>query len=207
MKVISYGKSIKGRDHEENEDSFLIDMTKNLFAVADGVTIPFGGKIASEKAITYLKKYFNGNLLESILNCNKKICEEKKKNKRIGYTTISAIHIKNKFFELVNLGDSPIFLIREEKIKKLSESHSFESRLTQVIGMENISPYASSLEVEKNDILILCTDGITNVLSENEILSLKAKNPKVFVEKVLEKCEEKHQVYDDDKTIIVIFLG
>ena len=67
MKLDVFGKSVKGRSHERNEDSFLIDANKNLFAVADGVSIPKNGGTASKKVISLLSANFRGNLKESFL--------------------------------------------------------------------------------------------------------------------------------------------
>ncbi len=62
----------KGEDHEENEDSFLIDIEKNLFAIADGVSIPKGGSKASKLACELLQKLFKNDLKKAISNLMKR---------------------------------------------------------------------------------------------------------------------------------------
>ncbi|MEM5801782.1 MAG: protein phosphatase 2C domain-containing protein [Candidatus Aenigmatarchaeota archaeon] len=123
MKLQIYGKSVKGKDHKENEDAFLINKRKNLFAVADGVSNPPGGREAAIKSLNYLNKFFKNNLHEAIKKTNIKIIEEKKKNPKIGYTTLTAVNIKNNNLEMAHIGDSSLFLIEENKIKKLTVSH------------------------------------------------------------------------------------
>jgi len=89
MKIISFGETEKGEDHLENEDAILVDDKLKLYAVVDGVTLPYGGKEAAKRAIKYLKFYFKDDLKKAIENVNKKICENKTKNQEIGSTTLT----------------------------------------------------------------------------------------------------------------------
>jgi serine/threonine protein phosphatase PrpC len=65
-RAVSYGASIKGEDHKENEDTILVEDRLGLYAVADGVTMPYGGGPASRLVISSLRSLFKGDLVETI---------------------------------------------------------------------------------------------------------------------------------------------
>ncbi|MEM7821843.1 MAG: serine/threonine-protein phosphatase [Candidatus Aenigmatarchaeota archaeon] len=209
MKILCFGKSVQGKDHEENEDNLLIDLELKLFAVADGVTIPKGGKKAAEKAIKYLKLLFEKDLKGLVEKVNEKILEEMD-NDPVGYTTLAVAYIKNNILQTANIGDSSIFLIRD-KISLLTASDRIfgTHALTQAIGQEYLKVDFREEKLKKGDYIILATDGITDVLSEEEIFSAvkNLKEPKKIVDFLIEKAKDRPKVYEDDKTLIVIHIG
>jgi protein phosphatase len=208
MKIVSFGKSVQGKDHLENEDNFLIDEKLKIFAVADGVSIPRGGREASQKVLKYLKELFVGDLKEAVEGANKKFVEEKNSEFFEGYTTIAAVHIKENLLEACSVGDSPIFLSRNDKLETLTflDKIAGTSTLSQAIGEEFIDVHSVERELKERDCIILTTDGITDVLSQREIFDIikKLEGPKEIVEELIEKAEEKVSGYNDDKTAIVI---
>lgn len=208
MKILCAGKSVQGKDHEENEDSMLIELDMKLFAVADGVSIPKGGKEASRKVLNYLKKFFKGNLKEAIEKANKAFVEEKYKKFFEGYTTIAAVHLKENSIEACNVGDSQIFLFRGNKIESLAFLDKFfgTSSLTQAMGEDFIKVHSVKKEVKVGDLIMLATDGITDVLSKKEIFEFLKKKMSLdrIVEKIIEEAENKPSFYRDDKTLILI---
>lgn len=205
MEIKSFGKSERGLDHLENEDSFLVDDELRLYAVADGVTLPFGGREASTRAVDYLKKFFKGNLKDAVEKANDKILEDKLENNNIGSTTLTAVNI-NKSLNLAHVGDSSAFLVRDEKIVLLVERHSLGSMLTKVFGQENLDFSYREIKLKKNDYVILATDGITEVLDENDILAVvkRQKEPEKICEKIIEAAKIAYSTYNDDKTVVVI---
>jgi serine/threonine protein phosphatase PrpC len=208
MRVLCFGKSVQGGDHLENEDGFLIDEKVKLFAVADGVSVPKGGKEASQKVLKYLKESFEGDLEKAFEEANKKFVEEKRKGFFEGYCTLSAVHLKKDFLEACNVGDSPIFLFRDKKIENLATIDKLlgTSVLTQAMGEDFIRVHATEKELKVGDWILIATDGITDVLSENEILKIieKFEDVKKICEMVIEEAKKKIIFYDDDKTLIVI---
>ena len=208
MRVLCFGKSVQGRDHLENEDGFLIDEKLRLFAVADGVSEPRGGKEASQKVLKYLKESFEGDLKKAFEEANKKFVKEKEKNFFEGYCTLSAVHIKENFLEACNVGDSPIFLFRDKEIESLGfiDKMLGTSVLTQAMGEEFIRVHETKKELKAGDWVLIATDGITDVLSEKEILKIieNFEDVKKVCEKIIEEAEKKISFYNDDKTLIVI---
>ncbi|MEM5772899.1 MAG: SpoIIE family protein phosphatase, partial [Candidatus Aenigmatarchaeota archaeon] len=166
------------------------------------------GKEASQKVLKYLKKFFEGDLKEAIEKANKAFVEEKAREFFEGYTTISAVYLKENSLEACNVGDSPIFLIREKRIENIAFIDKLlgTSTLTQAIGEEFIKVHFLEKELKPGDMIMLATDGITDVLSEEEIVELLKNETKLerIVEKIIEEAEEKASFYQDDKTLILI---
>ena len=203
-----YGKSEKGSLHE-NEDAILIDLNKKIFGVADGVTLSdYGsGKKAAELILSLIQKNLKSDLKEIFEKSLNEFRELKVKNREIGETTLAICRIGEEI-ECLNVGDSDIFLIRNGKIFRISEKDRFGRYLTQAIGLYEVKPHYKRLKVKKGDKLLLVTDGISDVLNKNEILeiTLKSENVEEMVEKILEETKKKPKIYDDDKSIVAIWL-
>lgn len=108
-------------------------------------------------------------------------------------TTIVAAALSEEGFTIANVGDSRAYLIREEKIIQLTEDHSLVNELvksgeiseemavnhprknilTRSVGMPKmVEVDVSTYFWQPNDRLLLCSDGLTNMLSEEMIFSI-----------------------------------
>jgi len=210
MKIISFGETEKGEDHLENEDAILVDDKLKLYAVVDGVTLPYGGKEAAKRAIKYLKFYFKDDLKKAIENVNKKICENKTKNPEIGSTTLTTGYIKNKIINIGHVGDSYAFIVRKNKIKEITSPDGVRGTgiLFQAIGQSNINVHSYKEPLQKGDYVIFSTDGVTDALDNKEILAIvkKHKEPKDIVNYLIKETKKKPRFYKDDLSVIVLFV-
>jgi serine/threonine protein phosphatase PrpC len=105
-------------------------------------------------------------------------------------TTLTALAITNNQVDLLHIGDSRCYLWRDKKLTRLSYDHTVmqelldqgrltpdevfdhpqRSLLTQALmGDSGIDPVLMSYEVKINDKFLICSDGLTNVLSDLEI--------------------------------------
>ena len=105
-------------------------------------------------------------------------------------TTIVAAALSDDWFTIANVGDSRAYLIREDKIMQLTEDHSLVNELvksgeiseemavnhprknilTRSVGMPGTVEVDVSTHLwQLKDRLLLCSDGLTNMLSEEEI--------------------------------------
>jgi serine/threonine protein phosphatase PrpC len=128
-----------------------------------------------------------------ILETNYKIVKESLQKNLYGMgTTIVMVLCFNNFFYLVNIGDSRGY-IWDNKKKRLeqltnddslvnemlktgkisveeSRNHKLKHVITKYLGSPDISkPIIQKINWNNNDMLILCTDGLTNVLEDKEI--------------------------------------
>ncbi|MFN2339854.1 MAG: Stp1/IreP family PP2C-type Ser/Thr phosphatase [Halanaerobium sp.] len=107
-------------------------------------------------------------------------------------TTFAAVIIQDSILYYVNLGDSRIYLYnkKEENLRKISKDHSLVADLlrkgkiteeeafnhpkknivTQALGLENdLDLDQGQLKISKADCILLCTDGLTDMIRKNKI--------------------------------------
>jgi serine/threonine protein phosphatase PrpC len=112
-------------------------------------------------------------------------------------TTLTALSIFDKNIELLHIGDSRCYRYRDNKLEQLSYDHTVmqelldqgrltpqevfdhpqRSLLTQALmGDSGLDPILISFEIKKGDRYLLCSDGLTNVLSDYEISKIIEAN-------------------------------
>lgn len=90
-------------------------------------------------------------------------------------TTLALVAIQGNRLYGANLGDSRIYLYRKGSLEQLSIDHAmnepgYENVLTQAIGIsEDIHPYYFENIIQKEDTILLCSDGLYNILSSDQI--------------------------------------
>ena len=106
-------------------------------------------------------------------------------------TTIVLLYIVQNKMYVAYMGDSRGYLIRNREIVQITQDHTISAELlrsgtitdmeakthpqrnviTRALGIdENIEAEMSQMDLEKDDIVILCTDGLYNEVEEKEIL-------------------------------------
>jgi serine/threonine protein phosphatase PrpC len=187
MKLI-YGAYTDKGIREENQDSTMVLDTPMLkaFAVADGIGGLDYGKQASSIVANALKKeleeceikdplYIQELLKIKMKQINEYMFESSKKNHCSMGTTISVLVFAEEGFILGNVGDTKVFMVRDGSISTISKVHSLKEKknvLTMAVGPDsNIDPYTVQGVVREGDIYIICSDGIYNYVTEDELRS------------------------------------
>jgi serine/threonine protein phosphatase PrpC len=216
----SAGISDVGKKRKGNEDSLFLDDTLGLYVVADGMGGHRAGEIASQLVVKTISEYIqqsknNGDgkknnilnktlsreanqLLTGIQLSNEVVHEaslEDEACRGMG-STVSAVYFSNGTFIVANVGDSPIYLIRDGKIKLISVIHTvlaeqtaidpanaeklgmeFRHVLTRAMGTErSVKTDIYEIQCFKNDIIVISSDGLSDKASPNEILKLVNQN-------------------------------
>lgn len=133
-----------------------------------------------------------GIIGEAINKANKKVCEVSLNNQDyegMG-TTLVITTIVDKCLYVANIGDSRMYLIRNGIIKQITIDHSFVEEMVRLgkirkedarthpkknvimkaIGTEKqIVPDYFEIDLKKDDIILLCSDGLSNMLEDIEI--------------------------------------
>jgi protein phosphatase len=211
-----------GRIREHNEDSVIIVKNENneyLMAVADGMGGHKAGEIASSMTIDYLAESFLSKssigdkanavnwLRESVDVINKKIfsyTDEFPDSKGMGTTLVAAI-LTDTYLLFGNIGDSSGFVMKENKIYKVTKDHTLVNLLVttgelteeeaKLHPKKNVLMRAlganNPIEIDIFDVdmgvnaILLCSDGLTNMLNEEQIEKVLVIQEYTIEEKVM----------------------
>ncbi len=149
------GSALKGADAAKRVVDFLISSLKNR---------PKSWTI--EKSIKHFIENINHILyMESM--------QEYEREEFV--TTLTLVVIEGNRLYGANVGDSRIYLLRDKKLEQLSNDHAmeekgFENVLTSAIGLEeSVVPYYFENNLQAGDRLLLCSDGLYNELTNDEL--------------------------------------
>ena len=120
-------------------------------------------------------------------------------------TTVSVAIIKGNRLYGANVGDSRIYLFRDDKITQLSHDHNEEGMdnvLTEAIGIDNnVEIFYFENNIKKNDKILLCSDGLYSLMSENTLSKNLVNGAYHIVKKASFLVEDN---LPDDTTAIVL---
>ena len=205
----AFAKTDIGKSRQTNQDFYYISNSENdysLYIVADGMGGYNGGDIASSLATESVRKYIENNFnkvqhdKESLKNliadaveyANKMVYERAKENEELDGmgTTLEVCLIYNNRAYIGHVGDSRIYRIRNNIIRKLTTDHSYveklvkdgtitreeaashpkKNMLTKALGCtELVEPDVMVKGFLKDDIIVMTTDGLTNMVTDEDI--------------------------------------
>jgi len=120
-------------------------------------------------------------------------------------TTVTVAVIKGNRLYGANVGDSRIYLFRNKELSQLSHDHNEEgmdSVLTDAVGInENIEIFYFENNIEKDDRILLCSDGLYSVMSENLIINYLENGAYNIVKKASSLMEDN---LPDDTSAVVL---
>ncbi len=204
-----FAKTDLGKARELNEDSYYIPSDENelrIYMLADGMGGYNGGEIASKLAIESARKYLTNNfntithdrinieeLIRSSMEYANMVVFEKSKEipelEGMGTTLELVLSYGNKIY-IGHVGDSRIYRVRKNIIRKLTTDHSYVEKLVKegTITREEaenhpkknmlmkalgctpyVEPDVTTKGFLKGDVLLLTSDGLTNMVSNQEI--------------------------------------
>jgi len=117
-------------------------------------------------------------------------------------TTVVIVVILGNRLYAANVGDSRLYLLRDKSLTQLSKDQSEGDMLTQAIGISpKISPYYFENNIERGDKVLLCSDGLYNVMGNNRLEKGIGQGAHHLVRKASKLMDEN---LPDDTTAIVI---
>ncbi len=193
----SIAASHRGHVRRNNEDYFLDCSELGVWAVCDGVGGNHGGEVASIIACEQLQQSISEGygLEQAIVNAHQSILEAARNG--IGgahmKTTIVALQLEESAYRIAWVGDSRAYgwngqlhqltedhsvvqkmlnegLLREDEVKNHPHAHV----ITQALGSidSNIEVDCVEGEVDKEMTFLLCSDGLTGMISDNKIAEI-----------------------------------
>ena len=207
--IIKLGySSEKGRVREINEDSLywvesLDDKARQvmgrLYIVADGMGGYSAGEIASKIAVDTIAQHYQygfkqnipSTLIQAIQVANDEIYQQAQTQQMNMGTTVLCAVIRGNDLYLAYIGDSRGYLLRSNKIFKLTEDHTLVNELlkngaitsqeaefhpqrhvlSRALGKRpEVNPdIVGPVKVQPGDVILLCTDGIWSYIEESQI--------------------------------------
>ncbi len=228
----SSARTDTGRKRRRNEDALVCEPP--LFAIADGMGGAKAGEVASRLAAETLREQELGDLsapeqtVELIREANRRVFAYSSENasaRGMGTTMTVALVEENKV-TIGHVGDSRAYLLRDEQLTQLTQDHSLVAELvrsgrlsaeeaeshprrsviTRALGTDSeVEVDVFSLQGQDRDIYLLCSDGLTSMVSDDEIASLLSASRDDLDEATKKLVAAANQAGGEDNISVVLF--
>jgi serine/threonine protein phosphatase PrpC len=250
MRLEAAARTDPGPVRENNEDNFLVDVDSGLFVVADGMGGHASGEVASEIAVETVAQV----LLEEVDPDETRLARATPDSadavrERLRYamnqaslrirkaamadpshagmgTTLCVLLIEDDVAHLGHVGDSRIYLFRDDELTLLTRDHTVVQQeidagrltpelarivphkniLTQSVGYHGpVEPDTATRPVQPGDRFVICSDGLTDPLDDDALAEIIRQTPAddladVLVREALENGTE------DNVTVVVVVV-
>lgn len=216
----------------EYQYSKILPESCDMLAVCDGMGGANGGEVASERTLLSLKKYMStcmSRLYDYEQMCeglrswqqemHQELLEAGRDNpelKGMGCTLVGLCFVHGHIFH-INCGDSRLYRLRDRTLKQLSHDHSLREELggdERVAGNVIVNSigggdrtYLDITEithtVEINDLYVLCSDGLSDMLTDEEIAAVLCRQ--ATADALVEAANEKGGT--DNISVCLIHVG
>jgi serine/threonine protein phosphatase PrpC len=187
-----------GRKRRRNEDAYV--SRPPLFAVADGIGGARAGEVASSLAAAAVKAAREGGsgrerVTALIQEANRRIYERASEDADVAGmgTTMTVALVEDSTVTFGHVGDSRAYILREGSLEQLTDDHSLVAELvrggklspeeaehhpqrsviTRALGADpDVDVDTFIVETESGDIFLLCSDGLTDMVGDAEIVEV-----------------------------------
>ena len=192
-----------GRRRRRNEDNYVV--APPLFAVADGMGGAQAGEVASRLAASALEAGDSDGLegttrIDSLIQeANRRIYDRASTDPTASGmgTTMTVAVVEGMTVAIGHVGDSRAYLVRGEQLEQLTEDHSLVNELlktgklseeeaqvhpqrsviTRAVGTDpDVDVDGFTIEAQDGDVFLICSDGLSDMVSDEEILELLHQN-------------------------------
>jgi PPM family protein phosphatase len=207
LELQPFGVTHAGKVRQNNEDALLVGEGEDetLFVVADGIGGFEAGEVASSLAVDVLKDLQPDEPFKAAIGeANRRIVAAGRGDEKLSGmgTTVVAIRFGGKqgepVAEVAHVGDSRAYLVRGGDMNPITEDHSLVAELvrsgdltrdqaaehpqknliTRALGAdEEVDVDTATLPIEAGDRILLCSDGLSDMVSEAGISEILADSP------------------------------
>ena len=200
----SIWKTDTGRARADNEDSAYA--RPPLYVVADGMGGAQAGEVASALAVEEFRGGLTAQgtaeqrLSERVQAANRRIYETARRtleHEGMG-TTLTAVYLDESDLAVAHVGDSRAYIFRDGELVRLTHDHSLveelirrgkltpeqaaahpqRSIITRALGIEpEVEVDTWTYPMRAGDVVLLCSDGLTSMISETQIAAVLAEQP------------------------------
>ncbi|HEY0679305.1 MAG TPA: protein phosphatase 2C domain-containing protein [Chitinophagaceae bacterium] len=208
-----FGITDPGKVRDNNEDTFIAETIADgkfiAACVIDGVGGYEGGEIAARIARECIEDHLHNSkgdltatMSEALITSNQKIYNENQQRNNqepmACVLTLALADITNNLFHYAHIGDTRLYLLRDNSLIKVTKDHSFvgfledSGRLTEDDAMKHpkrneinkalgfdpqIQLYSDYIETGASpflpgDLMMLCSDGLTDMVTAADITSM-----------------------------------
>jgi serine/threonine protein phosphatase PrpC len=207
LELQPFGVTDAGKVRQNNEDALLVGEGEDetLFVVADGIGGFEAGEVASSLAVEVLKGLRPDEPFQAAMGeANRRIVAAGRGDEKLSGmgTTVVAIRFggtqSEPVAEVAHVGDSRAYLVRSGDMKPITEDHSLVAELvrsgdltrdqaaehpqknliTRALGAdEEVDVDTTVLPIEAGDRILLCSDGLSDMVSEAGISEILVDSP------------------------------
>lgn len=210
----------QGLVRSSNQDSLLVD--QGVYGVADGMGGHKGGETASRVAVQVIKNALRGKKPETralevgVEAANRRIFDMSRHDSALSGmgTTLTFLWEAGKEVHLCHVGDSRAYLLRNGKLKQITDDHSlvadllrsnmispevarthpYRNVITRAVGVDPVvTADIFALDKQEGDLWLICSDGLTNMVPDETIESVlkDAENEETAADELLALALEK----------------
>ena len=220
-----------GRKRRRNEDSLVCDPP--LFAIADGMGGAQAGEVASRLAAAAVREGGPGGggeerIFELIQEANRRVYDRATSDPNASGmgTTMTVAIVDGDDVAFGHVGDSRAYLIRDGRMEQLTEDHSLVNELlksgklspeeadvhpqrsviTRAVGTDpDVDVDTFTVTARAGDLYLLCSDGLTDLVSEKEIFGVVEQNRGDIDRALRALVKEANRGGGDDNITVVAF--
>jgi len=206
MKIRAFAHTDIGRVRQENQDSFLLDDTLRLYAVADGIGGLPAGAQASQLTLNSLRDFFLQQKPGAPVDYDAALEESNKQvhllgrkiSPRLGIgSTLTFAHLVDDHLNFGHVGDSRLIRFRDTTVTQITTDHTLENEfamrlergesplllienknaLTRCIGQPPpVCGDFDSLPMMPGDRYLIASDGVTRLVSTEDMQIILAQH-------------------------------
>jgi serine/threonine protein phosphatase PrpC len=223
LRITSFG--LPGSRHTESEDAFAVSPLADggaICVLSDGVSAAREPRRCAERVVRLLADNFPARPRDwSVRKTFERLVEQANHSLYAEgayhdgaasmQATLAAACLSGSRIRGINAGDSPVFLLRDGSIQRLSETHSRRNSdgfhvLTSAVGMSDaVTLHHFDEPLENGDIVVLASDGLTHLYQDAELggLARKFRSARSLVRAAQELGQEDMRDLDDISAILV----
>jgi protein phosphatase len=221
-----------GRKRRRNEDAFVSEPP--LFAIADGMGGAQAGEVASRLAAAAVRERVpdalagEDRIFDLIQEANRRVYDRSSTDPNTSGmgTTMTVALVEDGSVAFGHVGDSRAYLIRDGQMEQLTEDHSLVNELmksgklspeeaeihpqrsviTRAVGTDpDVDVDTFTVAAQTGDLFLLCSDGLTDVVAEEEILELVERNREDIDRALRALVKEANRGGGEDNITVVAF--
>lgn len=194
-----FNNSVSG----DNYTFIKLSNDKVLLAICDGMGNGQTAKNTSDIAIGLIENFYKAGFENDIVLSSVNKLLTLNSDEKFSAIDLCVIDLQTSYCDFIKLGSPDSFIIKAESDMEILSSQALPLGI-----LDEIKPTIISKLITNDDMIILCSDGVSDSFNSNEefymyINSLKSKNPQIISDEILNKTIQNYgEEPKDDCTIL-----